>query len=112
MYDRHLQRISEQMVYPCDLSLHIRRLGLGYPVEYSCHQHDGSPCETTTANGVIQSEHHSYELGIARTAIIQEELLNQLHRSQKAIEDHEREAAGWKQRIIRNESAIANGIKR
>jgi hypothetical protein len=54
----------------------------------------------------IKRVHHQYELSIARTAIIQEEMLRQLDAAQKAIALHEKESAKWKQRIIRNDEAI------
>ena len=59
----------------------------------------------------IRHEHRKYELSIARTAIIQEEMLKQLDIAKAAIATHERESAKWKQRIIRNDEAIRNGSR-
>ena len=54
----------------------------------------------------LKLEHRKYELSIARTSIIQEGMLKQLSSLQKAVAEHERESAKWKQRIIRNDEAI------
>jgi hypothetical protein len=59
---------------------------------------------------VIQ-EHRDYEVSIARTAIIQNEMLKQLDYLGNKLDAHEKEAEGWKRKIIRNQE-ILNGLKR